>query len=145
MIMNLTYIIKSIPYQSTWPIRHQVMWPNKALDYVKLEADEAGIHYGLFVDKELVSIISLFIDSGGEVAQFRKFATLVSYQGKGYGIALMKHLFSELISLKVERIWCNARIHKAGFYERFGMIQTEERFVMGGIEYVVMEKSVILS
>lgn len=121
------------------------MWPNKPFDYIKLEADEKGRHYGLFVNKELVSVISLFIDEKDMDAQFRKFATLASYQGKGYGTALIKHLFSELAPLNVERIWCNARIHKAEFYERFGMTQTEETFFKGEIEYVVMKKSVMPS
>lgn len=143
--MNSPYTIKKIPYQSTWLIRHQVMWPNKPFDYIKLEADEEGLHYGLYIGKELVSIISLFIDSSSKEAQFRKFATLEIYQGKGYGTALMKHLFSELAVLNVERIWCNARVNKATFYERFGMIKTEETFVKGGIGYVVMEKRIVLS
>lgn len=142
--MNSPYIIKKIPYQSTWAIRHQVMWPNKPFDYIKLEADEEGIHYGLYVDKDLVSIISLFIDSNDKEAQFRKFATLDNYQGKGYGTVLMKHLLSELVTLNVERVWCNARINKADFYERFGMSKTAETFVKGAIGYVVMEKKLII-
>jgi len=111
--MRPSTFIKKIPYQSTWPIRHQVMWPNQTLEYVQLEEDEFGIHYGLFVANELTSIVSLFIENGSSVAQFRKFATLEIQQGKGYGTLLMNHLFSELQVLKIDRIWCNARVHKA--------------------------------
>lgn len=143
--MKLEQSIKKIPYQSTWPIRHKVMWPNKPFDYMKLEADDLGIHYGLFVGKELTSIISLFLDDRGKVAQFRKFATLETYQGKGYGSQLMRHLFSELSFLKVEKIWCNARVNKTAFYERFGMIKTDKTFLKGGVEYIVMEKRLQLS
>ena len=75
-MINIHTIIKKIHYQSTWAIRHSVMWPNKPLESVQLEADEFGAHYGLFVKDELVSIISLFIDDNNREAQFRKFATL---------------------------------------------------------------------
>lgn len=50
--------IKEIPASETWPLRHKVMWPNKPLDFVVLPIDEEGIHYGLFENKILVSVIS---------------------------------------------------------------------------------------
>ena len=130
--------IKTIPYQYTWPIRHQVMWPNQTIDYVKLPNDEQGIHYGLFVQNHLVSIISVFVIN--QEAQFRKFATLIEEQGKGYGTHLLTYLFTELTHKKVDKIWCNARLEKAGYYEKFGMIKTEQTFSKGGIPYVIMEK-----
>ena len=134
----MTYKIKEIPYQLTWDIRHQVMWPNKPLEYVKLEKDESGLHYGLYKEEELISIISLFIED--RRAQFRKFATVVQQQRKGYGTILMKHLLSRVATMEVEILWCNARVAKAIFYEQFGLVKTERTFMKGGISYVVMEK-----
>ena len=135
----MTYSIKEIPYQMTWNIRHQVMWPNKSLEYVKLEKDEFGRHYGLYKEGELISIISLFVED--KRAQFRKFATVAHQQGKGYGTILMKHLLSIVATMEVEILWCNARVTKARFYERFGLVKTEKTFIKGGIPYVVMEKT----
>ncbi|WP_242917620.1 GNAT family N-acetyltransferase [Pontibacter liquoris] len=129
--------IKEITAAQTWPVRHTVMWPGKEVDYVKLPDDAAGLHYGLFAEGELVSVISLFIT--GETAQFRKFATHTTCQGKGYGTALLQHLVGQAAEQGVTKLWCNARAEKAGFYEQFGLQETPNRFVKGAVAYVVME------
>ena len=90
-----------------------------------------------YLEETLVSVISLFID--GDDAQFRKFATLADQQGKGLGSALLEHLIKEAQSRGVRRLWCNARVDKTGFYERFGMTTTDHTFSKGGIDYVIME------
>jgi ribosomal protein S18 acetylase RimI-like enzyme len=128
--------IREIKSEETWEIRHKEMWPEKPLDYVKLPQDQGGIHYGLFVKEELVSIISLFVV--GKKAQFRKFATKSAFQGRGFGSSLLRHLIEEVRGLSVEELWCNARKDKAGFYRRFGIEETEETFIKEGQEYVVM-------
>lgn len=107
------------------------------MEYIKLPNDPQGLHYGLFVDQRLVSIVSAFIVKGE--AQFRKFATLPEEQGKGYGSQLLTYLFKELRAKQVHKVWCNARRHKASFYERWGLSQTDNFFSRGGINYVIME------
>ncbi|WP_439185190.1 GNAT family N-acetyltransferase [Carboxylicivirga taeanensis] len=136
--MNRNHRIVEITPEETMAIRHEVMWPDKPSDYVRLPNDAEGKHYGLFVDNEMVSVISLFIESGH--AQFRKFATLFSYQGKGYGTLLLKEVFKIAQCSNSEKIWCNARRDKGEYYARFGMRLTDRTFVKGGIEYVIMEK-----
>ena len=128
----------NLPACATWKIRHAVLWPSKPLDYVKLPKDEEGLHFGIKLNGSLVSVISLFIT--GEEAQFRKFATLTTDQGKGYGTQLLNHLMEEAVNRGVKRLWCNARVETASFYKRFGMQETETRFFKGDIPYVVMEK-----
>ncbi|GAB5524156.1 MAG: GNAT family N-acetyltransferase [Roseivirga sp.] len=113
------------------------MWPDRPLNYIKLPHDAEGLHYGLFVDGRLTSVISLFIE--GDTAQFRKFATASSAQGKGYGSQLLSHLIDQAKLKAVKHLWCNARIDKSAYYERFGMVKTETTFSKGGIGYVVME------
>lgn len=134
MSINIT----EITAQQTLDLRHSVMWPNKPIDYVKLPKDEKGLHFGLWKNEKLVSVISLFID--GNSAQFRKFATDINEQGNGFGSQLLSHLFEVCKSKNISKIWCNARIDKTSFYERFGMNKTSKTFVKGGLEYVVMEK-----
>lgn len=131
-------MILEVSASETWPLRHSVMWPDKPLDYVKLPEDEQGIHYGLYKSEELISVVSLFVE--GNKAQFRKFATIVSQQGNGYGTELLSYLFSQLNSLGVEKVWCNARIDKTSFYHRFSMKETAHSFIKSGQSYVVMEK-----
>jgi GNAT superfamily N-acetyltransferase len=66
------------------------MWPNKPIKYVELPDDKKERHFGLFVHVEITSIISLFIKNN-EI-QFRKFATLIEYQGLGYGTILLNSI-----------------------------------------------------
>lgn len=131
--------IKKITAPETHELRHQVMWPNKPKEFVRLPNDEKGLHLGLLKKTELVCVVSLFIT--GNRAQFRKFATKTSEQGNGYGTLLLKHLMTVARDQKIETLWCNARVDKASFYERFGMTQTPKKFMRAGIHYVLMEKT----
>ncbi len=135
---NIIPEIKQIEASETHAIRHRVMWPNKPFDYVKLPNDENGKHFGLFVNGELVSIISLFIDHNE--AQFRKFATLNEYQGLGYGTILLKSIVDLVERDGFDKLWCNARVEKSKFYDRFGFKLTDRTYMKGGIEFVIMEK-----
>jgi len=135
-------IVKEIEAADTWDLRHRVMWPGKSIDYVKLDEDENGVHFGLFNDEQLVSVVSLFIS--GKEAQFRKFATDINVQGNGYGTELLKHVLLVAQQNKVETVWCNARADKASFYKTFGLAQTGQKFNKGGIDYVMMQKTLNL-
>lgn len=130
--------IKEISAADTWQIRHQVMWPNKPINYIKLDNDSQGKHYGLFIANKLIAVISIFIDN--DKTQFRKFAVLKEYQGMGHGTALFNFVFKKIALQNIVIIWCNARKNKTNFYKRFGMEETKEEFFKGGIEYVIMEK-----
>ncbi len=134
----MSSVIRTIPFESTWPIRHEVMWPDMPFDFVKLPEDEQGQHLGLFVQDELISIISVFFSSGE--AQFRKFATIKKHQGKGYGTKLLTYLMTDLEDRQLSRIWCNARIDKSDYYEKFGLVATDKTYIKGGIQFVIMEK-----
>ncbi|MCZ2481660.1 GNAT family N-acetyltransferase [Aquirufa nivalisilvae] len=131
--------IQEIPIQQVLLIRQQVMWPDKDLDFVKVPGDDVAIHLGLIDDGQLKSVISLFQEN--QSMQFRKFATLESEQGKGYGSILLKHVFEQCSQSDIQLIWCHARVPKAKFYEKFGMKKVGEAFLKNGIEYVKMEKS----
>jgi len=133
--MNETNI-QPIPPEATWPIRHQVLWPNRPMEYVQLPDDSQGLHFGLWTAHQLVSVISLFISE--ESAQFRKFATLEAEQGKGYGSQLLHRVIQEARQRGLQRLWCNARADKIAFYERFGLQATEKTFVKGGINYIIL-------
>lgn len=73
-------------------------------------------------------------------AQFRKFATLKEYQGKGFGSELLNELMIISEKEQFSKIWCNARINKIDYYSNFGMIETNKQFIKGGIGYVIMER-----
>ena len=135
--------IREIQAEDTYEIRHTVMWPDKDIEFVKLKEDNEGNHFGLFEDDKLISIISLFYKN--EEMQFRKFATLTDFQGRGYGTNLLKHIFQLAEKQGVKKIWCNARGHKSAFYEKFGMRATGAGYTKGGVEFVVMVHKTIPS
>ena len=131
--------IRKISSEETLEIRHKVMWPHKNIDFVRVPEDEFGIHYGLFHEDELLSIVSVFIT--GEEAQFRKFATLEKSQGKGYGSKLLSFVIEELKKQGMRKIWCNARVNKKEFYKKFGLKETGKMFTKEEVEYEIMELS----
>ncbi|MFT5885343.1 MAG: putative GNAT family N-acyltransferase [Arcticibacterium sp.] len=130
--------IKEIKAHETWDMRHRVMWPERNIDYVKLPKDKEGFHYGLFSKGFMVSIVSLFIENGQ--AQFRKLATEETEQGRGYGGQLLNHVIKMAQSKKANRIWCNARVNKTGFYEKVGLQKTNETYSKGGIDFLILER-----
>lgn len=101
-----------------------------------LPNDVDGLHYGLFDAGRLVSVISMFID--GEQAQFRKFATDIAYQGKGFGSQLLNFLIITAKDLGIKELSCDARVTAISFYEKFGMQINSSIFQKSGKDYVRM-------
>nr|WP_026564941.1 GNAT family N-acetyltransferase [Bacillus sp. UNC41MFS5] len=130
--------IRQVDKEEVWKLRHIIMWADKPFDYIKLENDDLGIHYGFFKENILISVISIFINNGE--CQFRKFATLQQEQGKGYGSILLDYVIKEAQNNGVKEIWCNARKNKVNFYRKFGLQETNSSFIKEGKSYVIMEK-----
>ena len=129
--------IKNVPIEKILTIRQEVMWPNKDINFVKVEGDDKAIHLGVYENNKVVSIVSLYITKNS--LQFRKFATLQNQQKKGYGTLLLKEVFKFASSKNIDHIWCNARKNKISFYERFGLTSTGKEFLKAGKSYVIME------
>ncbi len=115
------------------------MYPQMEFDSIKLKEDEQGTHLALFGGNKLISVISLF--RTGDDLQFRKFATLAEYQGKGYGSALLNYVIDTAKMESVTRLWCNARTSAASFYAKFGFQVTAHSFVKHGYDFVIMERT----
>lgn len=131
--------IKTIEASQTWQIRHEVMWPDMPFEFVQLEEDNVGLHFGVFDQEKLVSIVSCFIID--DEMQFRKLATLEEFQGKGIASELLRYILKLAKEKKVNKLWCNARTNKKSFYEKFGMTDTHKIFVKADQEFTIMEIS----
>lgn len=129
--------IAAIKASQTWQIRHEVMWPDQPFEFVQLEEDNLGLHFGVFDQEKLVSIVSCFIDN--DEMQFRKLATLEGYQGKGIASKLLIYILDLAKDKGLKKVWCNARTNKKSFYEKFGMIDTHKTFTKAGQEFTIME------
>lgn len=129
--------IKAIEASQTWQIRHEVMWPDQPFEFVKLEEDNAGLHFGVFDQEKLISIVSCFIVN--DEMQFRKLATLEDFQGKGIASQLLEYVLKLAKEKDLKKVWCNARTNKKTFYEKFKMIDTNKTFTKSGQEFTIME------
>ncbi|OXB02222.1 GNAT family N-acetyltransferase [Flavobacterium oncorhynchi] len=129
--------IKEITAAETWNIRHNVMWPDQPFEFVQLEEDNSGFHFGVFTNNKLVCIVSCFIIE--EEMQFRKLATLEEYQGRGSASQLLKYILQFAKEKNIKKVWCNARSNKKSFYEKFGMKDTFKTFMKAGQEFTIME------
>jgi GNAT superfamily N-acetyltransferase len=129
--------IEQITPELTWPLRQVVMYPNWSIEEVQLANDFEGIHFGLFDNNVLISVVSTFIKE--DSMQFRKFATLHSEQGKGYGSLLLSHIIQFAKDEGCGRMWCNARCNASAFYAKFGFTETERKFNQDGHDFVIME------
>ncbi|EIW81533.1 GCN5-related N-acetyltransferase [Coniophora puteana RWD-64-598 SS2] len=136
-------------------LRHSILWPDKPLEYVILPEDAVGHHFGAFLpsDDQLVAVISLFeegvpaevspqpsITSTSEsprAVRFRKFACASSYQGRGIGTELLRHVcdFAK-VRMGAKTIWCDARTSSLDWYQKRGLSPFGPRFYKGPVEYV---------
>ena len=130
--------IKKVSVEDILPIRHKVLWPDKPFEFVKVEGDEEGIHFGLYENSILVTIISLFAE--GKSLRFRKFATLTEYQNRGLGKLMILKVIDYAQENNFERLWCDARTDALKFYERVGFKKFSEPFFKENIEYYKIEK-----
>ena len=133
--------IKAISASQTWQIRHEVMWPDQPFEFVQLEEDNLGLHFGVFDHEKLVSIVSCFIVD--DKMQFRKLATLEEFQGKGIASQLLNYILKLAKEKNLNKMWCNARTNKKTFYEKFGMKDTHKTFVKANQEFTIMEISLV--
>ncbi|PIL34910.1 hypothetical protein GSI_02697 [Ganoderma sinense ZZ0214-1] len=153
---NSQLIIHRIFAEQTVPLRHSVLWPDHPKSYVLLREDDAGYHYGAFLEgvPDPVAVVSVFDEAlpqptpDGEVGcvpslRFRKFACDPKYQGQGIGTRLLRHVFDDAVSnekIPMCVVWCDARVSAASWYERkeIGMERFGEVFFKDSIEYIRM-------
>ncbi len=135
--MNTPLQIEQIPYYLTWKLRHEVMYPELTIEDIKLPEDPEGLHFGLFTENTLTSVLSLF--ENNQEVQLRKFATVCAQQGKGFGQQLLVYAIHFVKDTGAKRLWCNARVNAMGFYAKQGFKATGNTFFSNGHEFTRME------
>lgn len=128
--------IAFICWQETIALRHDVLWPGRSPEFCHLNGDEDAIHYGAKWHGTILAVASIFID--GRHARLRKLATSTDVQGQGIGSKLLVHIINDLRDKNIELFWCDARASTIGFYERFGMKVSGERFYKSHQPYFKM-------
>ena len=133
-------VVEQIFPSLTWRIRHVAMYPDKPYDFVKLDHDFDGIHFGIYVKYELMGVVSLFMKNGE--GQFRKLAVLPEAQHTGLGTQLMEYLIDFSSVQNLTKLWCNARVNSKDFYAKFGFQETNHIYSAAGFDFVKMELAI---
>ncbi|SHF97787.1 Acetyltransferase (GNAT) domain-containing protein [Flavobacterium fluvii] len=141
-------IIKKIAAVETYSVRLPVLRKGKPIESCHFEGDdlETTLHFGLYLDQELVGIISLFLKSNPNFSeknqyQIRGMAVLENHRKKDFGKVLLAHCEKECKRQDVDLIWFNARTEAVGFYEKGGYQKTGTPFEIPDVgEHIVMFK-----
>jgi len=80
----------------------------------------------------------------GEQYQLRGMATSTDFQGVGAGKLMMLEAFSILKELKIDYLWCNARMVAVSFYKKMGLQTFGDLFEIKYVgEHFVMFKKLV--
>lgn len=134
-------VITTIPHDKTWPLRRLVLRPGKDPSASRWpgDSDTDTHHYAACLDDEIVGICSLYkrphdCTIGPAVWQLRGMAVHPQHRGKKIGGELLTQVLKNArTELSAKMIWCNAREHVVGLYERFGFEVVGGAFEIEGI------------
>ena len=104
-----------------------------------LETDDRDpfcVHLLAFEKAEAVATGRIDLDQGGKIGRV---AVLASKRGQGIGTAVMARLHEVGKRNGLNKVWCNAQVSAAPFYEKLGYRITSATFYEAGIEHVRME------
>ncbi|MCW2479610.1 GNAT family N-acetyltransferase [Candidatus Symbiopectobacterium sp. NZEC135] len=132
--------VRPITADTCLPLRQKTLWPDRPLDFLRIEGDEQAQHYGLYLDDALVSCLSVF-SLTNTARQIRKFATDAAFQRQGYGSRLLTEVLEKLQAEGINDITLNARLTATAFYVRFGFQVAGEVCHKEGVDYVKMTKT----
>ena len=118
--------IKEIPTELTYIIRQPVLRAGKPIESCFFDGDnlETTTHYGIFIDKVLAGVISVFLSSSNNFTEKKQFqlrgmAISDSVQNKGFGKLLLDDVEKEVFRKnKNAVIWFNARASAVDFYKK---------------------------
>lgn len=141
--------IRKISSIDTFLVRHPILREGKPIESCQFDGDdfETTTHFGLFIDKNLIGVISVFKNNNvifnfENQFQIRGMAILNNFQRKGFGDELVKHSEEFVKSQFGKLIWFNARESAVPFYEKLGYTKIGEPFFIAdiGIHHIMKKK-----
>lgn len=138
---NCSITARPIPAALTMPLRQAVLRPHQRREEMRFEGDlaEATIHLGAFdaspraKHAQPVGVVTLMLSPMPDQPKagdwrLRAMAVDPAYQGRGVGRMLVTRGIETARTQHGQRIWCNARSHAIGFYEKLGFRVNGEPF-----------------
>lgn len=141
--------IRKISSIDTFLVRHPILREGKPIESCQFDGDdfETTTHFGLFIDKNLIGVISVFKNNNvifnfENQFQIRGMAILNNFQRKGFGDELVKHSEEFVKSQFGKLIWFNARESAVPFYEKLGYTKIGEPFFIAdiGIHHIMKKE-----
>jgi GNAT superfamily N-acetyltransferase len=107
----------------TYPLRSKVLRPGQPPEANHYPRDAEGVHFGLFLGKELRSVVTAHPEDhpafpGQGQWRIRGMATEEGFRGRGLGKLLLSALLAWGARKGLPLFWCNARESAISFYER---------------------------
>ena len=146
MDTTVTYTIRQISGEETYPVRHPVLRTGLPLSSCRFDNDDAPttFHIGLYVGRKLAGVVTILENKHAffeEEHQFqlRGMAVLQEFQKKGLGQVLVREAEKEVENRGGGFIWMNARKVAVKFYEKLGYCVAGDEFIIetAGPHYVM--------
>jgi len=144
--------IKEIPTDLTYSVRQPILRPGKPIESCFFEGDKLATttHYGIFIDKEVVGVVSVFLNSNANFTEIKQFqlrgmAISDSVQKKGFGKLLLKAVEEDIFrENKNGVIWFNARLSAVDFYKKskYQLIDKPFEIEEIGTHYIMYKKQI---
>ncbi|XP_028968401.1 uncharacterized protein LOC114828427 [Galendromus occidentalis] len=150
----LEVTVRTISYQDTCPLRQEVLRPDLDVVYYDGDLDDTSIHFGAFVNNELVGVISMFQEDFSDVKaeqkpachlptprgntqwRIRGFAVAAKMRSKGLGTKLIAACLRHAQERGGRMLWCVARCTAELVYTRQGFSTTGDSFFIEGVGQV---------
>ena len=128
--------IKLVSKEEVYPLRHQVLRPQKPFDEIIYDTDTEieTFHVGAYLEDKLICVASFnradlvhgyaSQDTQKTQAHFRlrAMATLPEYRRLGAGRAVVSFAENYLLKEGIHLIWCRGRTSVQGYYEALGFV-----------------------
>lgn len=139
--------IDAITAEQARAVRHPILragFPPHAAIFPEDE-NPRTTHLGAFDEDRLVAVATFFPETcaarpGVPAYRLRGMATLVTWQGRGAGRALVIEGLRLAEDAGARALWCNARVSARGFYEKMGFEIEGDEFELpkSGRHYVMI-------
>lgn len=121
-------VLRELDISDIKVLRHEVLWPHKNSHLecvIEPDSIETTFHMGAIENNKTVGTSTFLVEKNDQFKsdnqyRLRAMATCPSVRGKQVGRRLIELSIEKLKQMKVDLLWCDARIEATGFYEKLG-------------------------
>jgi predicted GNAT family N-acyltransferase len=129
--------IRYISAEDTLELRQKFLRQDKPKSACIFEGDHSKStkHIGAFIDTKCIGILSLFEAKAAKFLeakqyQLRGMVVDVDYRGCGIGRQLVEFSQNELKAMRIQILWCNARVSATTFYLKLSFEFISKEFMI---------------